>query len=337
MGATDRQGGAELRGMPRPPRPNQRPVLATPWRQIDAAKRWLWPTGLRRLLPPATTLAIVLGVMAGATACGGSAPRPSPSVAPSAGTSELPSPLPTASSETSTVFVYLMRGSYLGTAHHRVPATKAIARAAMSELLKGPTALESQAGLSSQIPSGTKLLGLSISGHLATVNLSSEFSGSLGQSSALARLAQVTFTLTHLPGVSRVQFQFQGQVWPNLLGAPVPLDRPVQRSDFETVLPAIFIESPAPGDALGTSLRLEGTAEVFEAQFQIELRDSGGNLLLHEPVMATVGTGQRGNFDATFAYQTLLPGPGQLTAFDLSAKDGSRIDTVSIPVLLTPS
>jgi germination protein M len=337
MGATDGKAAGGPRGTARPLRPDQRPVLANPWKGTDAAKRWLWPTGLRRLLAPVTTLAIVLGVMAGTTACGGSPPRPSPSVAPSAGASELPSPSPTTSSETSTVFVYLMRGSYLGTAHHRVPATRAIARAAMSELLKGPTALESQSGLSSQIPSGTKLLGLSVSGHVATADLSSEFGSSLGQSSALPRLAQVTFTLTHLPGVSRVQFQFQGQVWPNLPGAPVPLDRPVQRSDFESVLPAIFVESPAPGDALGTSLRVEGSADVFEAQFQIELRDSGGSLVLSEPVMATAGTGQRGNFDATFAYQTHLPGPGQLTAFDLSAKDGSRIDSVSIPVVLTAS
>ncbi len=294
---------------------------------------------LGRLWTGASVMASVLGVMVAATACGeGPArPAPSPSATASPGASALPSPSPTAASETSTVYVYLMRGGYLGTAHRQVAATQALGRAAMSELLSGPTALESQAGLDSQIPPGTKLLGLSVSGHVATVNLSSEFGNSGSASSALARLAQVTFTLTHLPGVSRVQFQFQGQVLTRLLSAPVRLDEPVQRSDFEGVLPPIFVEAPAPGDAVGTSLRVEGTADVFEAQFRIELRDSRGNLVLSEPVMATSGSGQRGSFDATFTYLTKYPGIGQLTAFDLSAKDGSRIDAVSIPVVLTAS
>ena len=339
MSATGGKAAGGPRKAGRHLRPDPRPGPAIPSVCGEAANPCLGTTRRGRLLPQARTLAIVLGVMVAATACGGgqSRPAPSPSAAPSSGATALPSPSPTASGETSTVFVYLMRGGYLGTAHHQVAATKAIARAALTELLSGPTAVESRAGLSSQIPPGTRLLGLSISGHLATVNLSSEFSSSLGPSSALARLAQVTFTLTHLPGVSLVQFQFQGQVWTHMPGATVPLDRPVQRSDFESVLPAIFVESPAPGDALGASLRVEGTADVFEAQFRIELRDSGGNLVLSEPVMASAGTGQRGDFDATFAYQTRLPGTGQLTVFDLSARDGSRIDAVSIPVVLTAS
>ncbi len=304
---------------------------------MEAAGRCGRAAGVRRLRPRATLLAIAFGVMVAATACGqGPArPTPSPSATPSAVDTTVPSPSPSSPTKTSTVFVYLMRGGYLGTAHHQVAATKAIARAATMELLSGPTALETQAGLSSQIPPGTKLLGLSISGHVATVNLSSEFSRAGTPSSALARVAQVTFTLTHLPGVSRVQFQFQGQVFTHLLGAAVRLDAPVQRSDFESVLPAILVESPAPGDAVSTSLRVEGSADVFEAQFRIELLDAGGKLVLAEPVMASSGTGQRGRFDATFACHTDLPGPGRLTAFDLSAKDGSRIDVISIPVVLT--
>ncbi|HUY56132.1 MAG TPA: Gmad2 immunoglobulin-like domain-containing protein [Candidatus Nanopelagicaceae bacterium] len=284
-------------------------------------------------------MATVLGVMVAATACGDgpSRPTPSPSATPSAGATHSPIPSPSTSTAATTLYVYLMRGDHLGTAHHRVPATKAIARAAMTELLSGPTALDSQAGLSSQVPSGTRLLGLSISGQVATVNLSGEFSSSGSPSSALARLAQVTFTLTHFPGVTRVQFEFQGQVVTHLLGADLSLNQPVQRSDFESVLPPIFVEAPAPGDTVGTSILVEGTANVYEAQFRIELRDSGGNLVFDESVMATSGTGQRGQFGVTFPYHTHLAGKGQLTAFDLSATDGSRIDVVSIPVVLTQS
>ncbi len=305
----------------------------------EGAGRYLRRARLGRLRTAATVMATVLGVLVAATACGEgpSRPTPSPSATPSAGATTSPSPSPTTSTAATTVYVYLMRGDHLGTAHHQVPATKAIARAAMTELLSGPTALESQAGLSSQVPQGTRLLGLSISGQVATVNLSGGFSSSGSPSSALARLAQVTFTLTHFPGVTRVQFQFQGQVVTHLLGADISLSQPVQRSDFESVLPAIFVETPAPGDAVGTSIRVVGTANVFEAQFRIELRDAGGTLVLDESVMATSGTGQRGHFDFTFPYHTHLAGAGQLTVFDLSAKDGSRIDVVSIPVVLTAS
>ncbi|MHB1894551.1 MAG: GerMN domain-containing protein [Candidatus Dormibacteria bacterium] len=294
---------------------------------------------LGRLRPVATVMATVLGVMVATTGCGGapSRPTPSPSATPSAGATTSPSPSPSTPTAATTVYVYLMRGDSLGAAHRQVPATKAIARAAMTELLSGPTALESRAGLSSQVPPGTRLLGLSISGQVATVNLSGEFSSSGSPSSARARLAQVTFTLTHFPGVTSVQFEVQGQAVTHLLGVDINLNQPVQRSDFESVLPAIFVETPGPGDAVGTSIRVEGTANVFEAQFRIELRDSGGNLVLAESVMATSGTGQRGQFDFTFPYHTHLPGTGELTTFALSAKDGSRIDVVSIPVVLTAS
>ncbi len=335
MSETNSRGTGGRGGPHRDFPPGERARRAGPLDWAEGASRYLRRTRLGHLPTAAAVMAAVLGVMVAATACGEGPSRPTPS--PSAGATTSPSPSPSTPAAATTVYVYLMRGDHLGTAHHQVPATKAIALAAMTELLSGPTALESQAGLSSQVPLGTRVLGLSISGQVATVNLSGEFSSSGSPSSALARLAQVTFTLTHFPGVTRVQFQFQGQVVTHLLGADVSLSQPVQRSDFESVLPAIFVETPAPGDAEGTSIRVEGTANVFEAQFRIELRDSGGNLVLDEPVMATSGTGQRGNFDLTFPYHTHLAGAGQLTAFDLSAKDGSRIDVVSIPVVLTAS
>ena len=56
-----------------------------------------------------------------------------------------------------------------------VPGTKAVATAAVNALLAGPTAGESAPPISTAVPDGTQLLGLTIEGGVATVNLSSEF------------------------------------------------------------------------------------------------------------------------------------------------------------------
>ena len=57
---------------------------------------------------------------------------------------------------------------------------------------------------SSAIPAGTRLLGLSIAGQIATVDLSSEFESGGGATSVLGRLAQVVYTLTQFPTVTSV-------------------------------------------------------------------------------------------------------------------------------------
>jgi spore germination protein GerM len=81
----------------------------------------------------------------------------------------------------------------------------------LDELLKGVTDAEANNGLRSNITSGTKLR--SVKGPengLVTVNLSGEF---LTVSRELQRLAlaQVVFTVTGLPNVDRVLFEFDGK------------------------------------------------------------------------------------------------------------------------------
>ena len=60
-----------------------------------------------------------------------------------------------------------------------IPATKAVARAAMTQLLGGPQGVELEASpaMYTGIPEGTKLLDLAIADGIATVTLSKEFVG----------------------------------------------------------------------------------------------------------------------------------------------------------------
>jgi hypothetical protein len=103
------------------------------------------------------------------------------------------------------------------------------------------------------------------------------------------------------------------------------------RSDFEELTPAVLVESPAPGEDVSSPLRIAGTANTFEATFQVEVLGAGRRVLGKRFVTATSGSGTRGTFEAnvTFAAQ---PGPATLVVFELSAEDGSRIHEIEIPL-----
>jgi hypothetical protein len=79
-----------------------------------------------------------------------------------------------------------------------------------------------------------------------------------------------------------------------------------------------------------------GTANTFEATFEYELTDTDGRIVDDHFVTATSGTGTRGTFDfTTAAYEIPFDGVGALIVFERSAKDGSRINLVEIPVRMT--
>jgi hypothetical protein len=101
-----------------------------------------------------------------------------------------------------------------------VPMSTATATAAMKALLAGPSAKERAAfpQIVTLIPAGSKLLGIEISGGLATVDLSAEFASlspddawDLGVFSLRGRLAQVVYTMTQFTTVDRVNFKLEGK------------------------------------------------------------------------------------------------------------------------------
>src|SRR3990170_252090 len=86
-----------------------------------------------------------------------------------------------------------------------------IARAALEQLLAGPTDAEAEAGLHSEIPEGTELLDLAIEDGIATVDLSGEYDDGGGSLAMFTRLAQVVYTLTQFPTVEGVTFELDGE------------------------------------------------------------------------------------------------------------------------------
>jgi hypothetical protein len=103
------------------------------------------------------------------------------------------------------------------------------------------------------------------------------------------------------------------------------------RADFEDLTPAILVEAPLPFATVSAPLRLRGTANTFEATFEYELLDSVGKTLAKHFVTATSGSGTRGTYDVAIPFAP-PGGTGTLFVYELSAKDGSRIHQVEIPL-----
>ena len=245
------------------------------------------------------------------------------------------------SGETSVIRAYFHLNGRPGSAGlvpvlREVPATRAVATAAVTALLAGPSAEEERA-MSSTIPAGTRLLGLSIASGVAMVDLSSEFDSGGGSASVIGRLAQVVFTLTQFPTVTSVSFRVEGRIVTVFSGEGVVLNRSVARADYEDLLPAIFVDRPAYGAALGNADRITGSANVFEGTFQVSVIDRAGSAVAHQIVMATCGTGCRGTFSMALSYGVAEPQWGTLRVWEASARDGSAVNVRDYPVWLTPA
>lgn len=246
-------------------------------------------------------------------ACGRAAETPTQAT----GTTEPPS---TSRTETATavakrvLVVHLVREGKVAVVSRPVPDTKASARAALLELLAGPTDREIGAGLTTAVPGDTSILTVSIESGTALVELSGDLGGALG-------LAQVVYTVTQFPTVDKVR---------------VNGGEPLDRSAFESETPAIFVESPAPFETVLSPLRATGSANTFEATFWLTLLDADRDVLAEQFFTATSGSGTRGYFDATLPFDVETPQEGTLIAYEKSAKDGSHINVVEIPLRLFP-
>jgi hypothetical protein len=218
-----------------------------------------------------------------------------------------------------------------------VPKSTGVARAAMNALLDPDAVLAKYDQVSSAVPAGSKVLGLSVKNGVATIDLSSEFESGGGSAAARYRLGQVVYTLTQFPTVRSVLFQIEGRTVTTFGAEGIVLDGPQARNDFEDLLPSIFVDRPAFGAAANNPARITGNADVFEATFRVALLDGSKKVLVDRMAMATCGTGCRGTFDVTLQYAVPKAQWGTLRVYFGSAMDGSPEDIRDYPVWLTPS
>ena len=208
--------------------------------------------------------------------------------------------------ETTAVRVYFLLRGKLQPVRRTVSETNDVPVAALAALVEGPTTAEREGlGLTSVVQEAE---GVTVSGSVAHVR---------GLDSA--SLAQIVYTLTQFSSVKAVEMD----------------SRRYTRKDFEDETPVILVESPLSDQSVARPFRVTGTANTFEATFQYELVDSARKVIAHHYVTATSGSGTRGTFDVTVPYSAGHAGVGRLIVYESSAKDGSRIHVVAIPLRLT--
>jgi hypothetical protein len=311
--------------------PAHRPDRRSPRR--GAVSPWAALAVLALLLLAAPLLLAACGDEEAPPASGGTATTTTQPTAPATETpAATPSPSATAAGET-TVLVYFLRGEELGTAERTLPKTVAVAGAAMEALVGGPNADEKAAGLGTAVPAGTRLLGISVDGAVATVDLSGEFASGGGSLSMTARVAQVVYTMTQFATIRAVEFMIDGERVAALGGEGVLVDDPQRRADWRSFEPTIFVERPGVGATLSSPFLVRGRATVFEATVSIDLLDADEQPLVETFATATMGAPGRGAFGKRIAYAT-NDDTGWLVVYEASAKDGSHLNEVRIPVSL---
>lgn len=213
--------------------------------------------------------------------------------------------------------VYEIWNGKLWPARRVVPFTESVERAALDALLEGPTDQEFEdLGFRSYLPAGADVQGLEIEGPRARVEVT--------QGLREDGLAQLVFTLTQFPAIESVEV-----VTPSSSAT-------YRRADFETFTPAILVEDPLPFEEVASPLTVSGTANTFEATFAYEVTDTDGRIVDENFVTATSGTGTRGTFEFTTAeFEIPFDGVGALFVFERSAKDGSRVNLVEIPLRMS--
>ncbi len=296
----------------------------------------------RRLLGTFVTLCATIAI----GACTQAAP-PAPTSAPTPtrmlpGATETASPAtdaarPSGPSAPIAIKVYFAYNEKMQPAARTTTAgTRALLKSALQSLLAGPTSSERAGGLSTMVPKGTKLLGVSISANVATVDFNAAFASGGGSLSMFDRLAQVVYTATQFPGVDAVTFKLDGKTVTVFGGDGIVLNAPRNRKACESESPAILVDQPAWRGTLKAGAAISGTANVFEAAFTIEVRDSTGSIVSKESVQASSGTGTRGVWSIIPDLSDAAAGVGSIRVYADSQKDGTPIDVVKLPVILEP-
>ena len=118
----------------------------------------------------------------------------------------------------------------------------------------------------------------------------------------------------------------------------LPLEgRPGFAISAGTELPPIAVAMPQSGMRVTSPITIAGSADVFEATVNIRVLDANGEVIAESFAMATCGTGCRGDFSTQVDVPIDAEQPGTIQVFEYSAKDGSMINVVEIPVILVPS
>jgi hypothetical protein len=227
--------------------------------------------------------------------------------------------------------IYFVRDGRLGVARRALPADAKIVDSALAALLQGPTEAEAAAGLSTAVPSLTRVRSTALMGDVLVVDVSGSFSALGPPGSSELRLAQIVYTVSVFP--VRVLFHIDGQPARAVGGYVLP-DRPVTRDDFAAWAPPVLVESVGPEDVLTNGTEISGSTAVADTGVGVRISDAAGQVLFEGSTRSTRDDGLRHPFRAAAPFLLSRPGPGTLTVWELEPAPGTTPLVLTIPVQL---
>jgi len=214
--------------------------------------------------------------------------------------------------------------------------TPRVATAAVEALLAGPSRAERAGGLTTEIPRGTRLIGVTIANGVARVDLTSDYEAGADARSLQLRLAQVVYTLTQFPTVRAVRFELDGSPVDVFSSGGIVLDHPVGRSDYKSLgpvaaplsgtwhlLPPAPIAAPTSRASIWTGRELLVLGRVGDALVVAAYDPSTGTWTRLGPPPDPRG---RSPFLAVWTGKEMLVWrPGTLAAFDPATRVWRRL------------
>jgi|GEM_PF-2814829 len=117
--------------------------------------------------------------------------------------------------------------------------------------------------------------------------------------------------------------------------SPDGTDSPASGDEPAPAVINIRVTTPTPGQHVAVGgFRIAGTARTFENNVSYRINDSTGTAMAGGNVMSQGEMGQFNPFEARLHMRASYSGPATLEVFQISAKDGSEIDKVTIPVIV---
>ncbi|MGI9016862.1 MAG: Gmad2 immunoglobulin-like domain-containing protein [Euzebya sp.] len=215
--------------------------------------------------------------------------------------------------------------------YDRATVGQGVAREAMTRLLGAPATR----GLVNLVPAGTTLRDIAVADGLLRVDLSAEVATNpgVGAEGEQAFQQMLAHTGAQFSTVDRVVVLVDGQPITDLWGH-VDWSMPFQADPF-AVSPIVISQAMgvAQSGTHGGLIELSGTANVFEATFDLEVTDGSGAVVESQFATATCGTGCRGEWQATIS--NLDPGPYTVTAREQDASDGEGFAPFEVSLRVT--
>lgn len=193
-------------------------------------------------------------------------------------------------------------------------------------------------GLVTAIPHGSSVRSVSLADGTATVDLSRQFESGGGSLSMTARLAQLVYTATDIPGVDGVRLRLDGADVDSFGGEGIIVSTELRRRDFPEFKPRVIIDDPTPDATVTSPFRIAGSNTTFENTVALKVIDNSGRVLLSTfttgrgPIYDTQGNPLWGPFEASVALDSIGTGSGIVVAYDTSAEDGHIVSWFAVAV-----